>query len=96
MASAPPSAHSGSLRIGRVFGVELRVHFSWLIVFALVTWTLATGYFPAYHPDLPAASYWAKALVAALLLFLSILIHEMGHALVALRHGIAIRSITSP
>ena len=94
MASAPPSAHSGSLRIGRVFGVELRVHFSWLIVFALVTWTLATGYFPAYHPDLPAASYWAKALVAALLLFLSILIHEMGHALVALRHGIAIRSIT--
>lgn len=65
-----------------------------MIVLALVTWTLATGYFPAYHPDLPASSYWAKALVASLLLFLSILVHEMGHALVALRHGIAIRSIT--
>ena len=78
MASVPPPAPSGSLLIGRVLGVEIRVHFSWLIVFALVTWTLATGYFPAYHPDLPAASYWAKALVAlTMILFIVTIVYHM-------------------
>ncbi len=88
------ATNPGQLRIGRVLGISIYVHFSWLIIFALITWTLATGYFPTYYPDLPASSYWAKALVASLLFFVSILLHEMGHAVVAVRNGIEIRSIT--
>lgn len=88
------SLNTGGLRIARVFGVPVYVHFSWLVILGLITWTLATGYFPAHYPDLPASSYWLKGLVASLLFFVSILLHELGHALVALRHGIGIRSIT--
>jgi Zn-dependent protease/CBS domain-containing protein len=84
----------GGLRIARVAGIPIYVHFSWVVIFALITWSLATGYFPAQTPDLPASTYWAKGLVASLLFFVSILLHELGHALVALRQGVAIQSIT--
>jgi Zn-dependent protease len=85
---------SARLQIARVFGIPVYVHVSWLIIFGLITWTLATGYFPAQQPDLPAASYWARGLIASLLFFVSIFVHEMGHALVARRYGVRIRSIT--
>jgi Zn-dependent protease len=84
----------GGLRIARIFGVPVYLHFSWVIIFGLVTWTLAAGYFPSQYPGLPASSQWAKALVVSLLFFLSILLHELAHAVVALRHGISMRSIT--
>ena len=85
---------SARLRIARVFGIPVYIHASWLIIFGLITWTLAIGYFPARYPDLPVASYWARGLITSLLFFVSILLHEMGHALVAQRHGVRIRSIT--
>ena len=88
------ASNRGGIRIARVFGVPVYIHFSWLVIFGLITWSLATGYFPARYPDLPASSYWAKGLVASLLFFVSILLHEIGHAVVALRHGIGVRSIT--
>ena len=77
-----------------MIGIPIYLHFSWLIIFGLIVWTLSTGYFPAQYPDLPASSYWAKGLVASLLFFVSILLHELGHAVVALRHGLRTRSIT--
>jgi Zn-dependent protease/CBS domain-containing protein len=67
---------------------------SWLIIFALVTWSLATGYFPARYPGLSEGGAWTRSLMAAVLFFASILLHELGHGLMALRHGIEIRSIT--
>src|SRR5262249_43337624 len=67
---------------------------SWVVVFALIAWTLATGYFPQRDPDLPVISYWAQGLVASLLFFLSILLHELGHSYVAMRSGLRIDSIT--
>jgi len=82
------------LLIGRPFGIPVYLHVSWLIIFGLIVWTLATGYFPARDPHLSAASHWVKGLVASLLLFVSILLHEMGHALVARRSGLETRSIT--
>jgi Zn-dependent protease/predicted transcriptional regulator len=82
------------IQIARVMGIPIYLHFSWLIIFGLIVWTLSTGYFPAQYPDLPASSSWAKGLVASLLFFVSILLHELGHALVALRHGLRTRSIT--
>jgi Zn-dependent protease/CBS domain-containing protein len=83
-----------AVRVARLFGIPIFVHASWLVIFVLVAWTLATGYFPQRHPNLPAASYWLRGLVTSLLFFASILLHELGHSLVALRHGIPIRSIT--
>jgi len=88
------SGRADHIQIARVIGIPIYLHFSWLIIFGLIVWTLSTGYFPAKYPDLPASSYWAKGLVASLLFFVSILLHELGHAVVALRHGLRTRSIT--
>jgi Zn-dependent protease len=85
---------AGRVQIARLLGIPVYVHFSWVVIFALIVWTLATGYFPSVDPDGPARSYWAKGFVAALLFFVSILLHELGHAVVALHRGIGIRSIT--
>lgn len=84
----------GSVQVARVLGIPVFVHFSWFVVFGLIAWTLATGYFPQRYPNLPVTSYWAKGLLASLLFFVSILLHELGHSVVALKSGIAIRSIT--
>jgi Zn-dependent protease/predicted transcriptional regulator len=81
-------------QIGRLFGIPLRIHVSWLIVFGLVSWSLAAGYFPAQLPDLPVWSYWTKAIIAAAMFFASVILHELGHSLVARRHGVGIASIT--
>jgi Zn-dependent protease/CBS domain-containing protein len=83
----------GHLLIARVLGIPIYLHFSWLVIFALIVWTLATGYFPTHYPDLPASSNWAKGLVASLLFFVSILLHELGHALVGRSRGLRTRSI---
>jgi Zn-dependent protease/CBS domain-containing protein len=88
------SSRTDHIQIARVIGIPIYLHFSWLIIFGLIAWTLSTGYFPAQSPDLPAASYWAKGLVASLLFFVSILLHELAHAVVARRQGLRTRSIT--
>ena len=84
---------SGTLRLGTLLGVPLEIHFSWAIIFGLLAWSLATGYFPAVVPDLPAGSYWSKGILAALLLFASILAHELGHAVAARREGVKTQRI---
>lgn len=83
-----------SWQIGRVFGIPLRVHISWFLVCALVTWSLARHYFPVVVPHQSAWSDWSLGLVAALLLFASVLVHEVGHCLVAMRYRIPISQIT--
>jgi len=85
---------AGRLQLGRAFGIPIYLHFSWFVVFALFTWTLAVGYFPQAQPHLAAATYWAKALITALFFFASIVLHELAHAAVAVRHGVRIRSVT--
>jgi Zn-dependent protease/predicted transcriptional regulator len=83
-----------SLTFGRLAGIAVRVHYTWFLVAALMAWSLARGYFPTAHPGWPAPTYWTAGLVAALALFGSVLVHELGHALVAIRRGIPVRSIT--
>ena len=56
-------------QIGRILGIPIRVHASWLFVFSFVTWTLATGYLPDQLPGLSSVRYWAMGAIAALLLF---------------------------
>jgi len=81
-------------KIGRIVGIPITVHVSWFVVFGFVTWSLATGYLPDMLPGLPAPRYWLMAAVAALLLFGSVLLHEIGHSLVARRYRIPIGQIT--
>lgn len=85
---------AGSLKIATIMGIPIRVHFSWLIIFGLITWSLSTFYFPKAAPELPVTSYWISGVVASILLFLSVAFHELSHSFVALRYKISIISIT--
>ena len=84
----------GSLTIGRVWGIPIGLHFSWFLVFGLISWSLAGGYFPEQYPGWTPAMYALVGAVASLLFFGSVLVHELGHSWVALRNAIPIRSIT--
>lgn len=81
-------------RIGRALGIPIHVHASWFAVFFFVTWSLATGYLPDTLPGLSVPRYWGMGGIAALLLFLSVVLHELGHSYVALRYRIPIKKIT--
>ncbi|MGH3113069.1 MAG: site-2 protease family protein, partial [Gaiellaceae bacterium] len=83
-----------SFTIGRIAGISVGVNWSWLIVFALIAWTLAVSIFPSTNPGLADGAYVAMAIVAALLFFTSLLLHEYGHALQARRDGMEIEGIT--
>lgn len=85
---------SHSLKIGRVSGIEIAVHWSWLIVFALLTWSLATAFFPGYFPFWSPGTDWLVAAISSLLLFVSVLLHELAHSLVAQAQGLRVRNIT--
>jgi Zn-dependent protease/predicted transcriptional regulator len=80
--------------IGRALGIPIRVHPSWFLVFFFVTWSLATGYLPEALPGLSDFRYWGMGAVAAVLLFVSVLLHELGHSYVAQRYRIPIGQIT--
>jgi Zn-dependent protease/CBS domain-containing protein len=83
-----------SVRLGRIAGIEFGLNWSWVVVFVLIVWTLASGIFPSTNPGLSKGTHVAMALVAAFFFFLSILLHEFGHALQARREGIEIDGIT--
>ena len=83
-----------SVSLFKLFGFEIKVDISWLILVALVTWSLASGLFPEYYKHLPVASYWWMGATGAVGLFLSIIFHELSHSLIARRYGISIKGIT--
>ncbi len=83
-----------TIRLGRILGIPIGVDYSWFLIFVLLTWTLAVSYYPAEFKDWPAAQYWVMGGVTAILLFMSVLLHELGHSVVALRYKIPVRSIT--
>jgi Zn-dependent protease/CBS domain-containing protein len=85
---------NGNIELGRFWGIRIRLHWSWLVVFVLITWSLAAGVFPDQNPGLSDGAYIAMAVVAAVLFFVSILLHELGHARQALREGMEIEGIT--
>lgn len=88
------SLEHGSWEIGTVMGIPIRVHFSWLVIFGLITWSLSTFYFPKAAPELPALSHWITGAIAAILLFVSVALHELAHSFIALRYRLPIVSIT--
>jgi Zn-dependent protease/CBS domain-containing protein len=82
-----------TFQLGRIAGIRIGVNWSWLIVFALIVWSLADGVFPSQNPGLSDGEYIAMAIAAALLFFISLLLHELGHALQAKRDGVEIEGI---
>jgi len=80
-------------RIGRVLGINIRIDWSWLFIFFLITWNLSSV-FSQQHPNWDPTLQWGVAVVAALLFFISLLAHELAHSLMARAHGISVRSIT--
>jgi Zn-dependent protease/CBS domain-containing protein len=78
----------------RISGFNIRVDASWIFLAILITWSLATGLFPAYYEDLPVETRWIMAGIGAMGLFASIILHEIGHSLVARRAGMPVHDIT--
>jgi Zn-dependent protease len=83
----------GSIRVARLLGIDIEINLSWLLILALVAWTLSDQVFPSQY-DWSEAAYWSVGIAAAVLLFVTVLIHEMAHALVARRRGLEVPRIT--
>ena len=77
-----------------LFGFKVGLDPSWFLLAILITWSLATGYFPVAHDDLPTRTYWVMGVLGAVGLFCSIVLHEFAHAWVARRHGLPMKGIT--
>jgi len=85
---------SRSIPLFRVFGIPIRLDPTWFIIFALVAWTLAAAYFPTTFRGFDRHVYWIMGAVASLMLFFSVLVHELGHSYAAQRLDIPVKSIT--
>ena len=81
-------------KLFRLSGFEVRLHSSWIILAALVVWSLAGGFFPYKFPGYTAGDYWLMALGGAIGLLFSIVVHEFAHSVVARHYGIPMNGIT--
>ena len=80
--------------LGRIMGIPIGLDYSWFLIFALLTWMLAGSYYPAEFKNWPPLLYWFTGAATAIMLFVSVLLHELGHSAVALRFRVPVRSIT--
>ena len=80
--------------IGRIFGIAIDLDYSWFLIFGLITWILAVSYYPSEFRNWSGVEYWAMGAITAILLFVSVLVHELAHSLVAQRYGIPVPRIT--
>ncbi|MDQ3448578.1 MAG: site-2 protease family protein [Chloroflexota bacterium] len=85
---------TNSIRLFRIGGIDVGVHYSWLVIFGLVTYSLGVGFFPQAIPGLPSAEAWILGAIAAILLFTSVLLHELAHSFMAKARGLDAKSIT--
>lgn len=82
-----------SFEIGRVKGIPIKIHFTLIITFLIFTWTISTHFMPYHIEGLSGVEYWILGSFATIILFASIILHELAHSLVSLRFGIPVRSI---
>lgn len=82
-----------SLQIFTIKKIPIKLHFTLIIVFFLISWTLATGFMPHYYPNLYTSQYWIMGIIGAIVLFVSILLHELSHSLLSIRYGIQVNQI---
>jgi Zn-dependent protease len=94
---SPSNGEASSFRgisLFKIAGIRISLDFSWFIIFGLVLFALSAGYLPRAFPGQDTQTYWIAGLVATLLFFASVMLHELAHSLVAIRHGIDIPEIT--
>lgn len=84
----------GSFRLGRIADIDIEINISWLIILVLLTASLAIDWFPQFYPGWSIFTYWITAFIAAILLFASVLLHELAHSFVARARGLSVKSIT--
>ena len=84
----------GSFRLGSIAGIDIRINYTWIFIFVLISWSLAQGFFPQSYPDWSTTTYWVTAVIAAILLFVSVLAHEFSHSITARSRGMSVNSIT--
>jgi CBS domain-containing protein len=82
------------LKLFRVLGIQISLNYTWFIVFGLIAWSLAIGYFPSSYPDLSRSAHLVMGFLGAFFLFLSVLVHELTHSYIAKREGIEVKEIT--
>ncbi len=82
----------GAFKIGRIAGIEIGIHYTWLLAFVLFAWLFAQGTFQSLFPNSPA-TYWILGVITSILIFVSVLIHELCHSLVAISRGMKVTSI---
>jgi Zn-dependent protease/predicted transcriptional regulator len=85
---------NSSFRLMTIRGIPVEIHFSWLLIFFLFSLTLAQGYFPTVVENQNQTMFWVAGILTTVVLFASVLTHEFGHSLVAIREGIPIKKIT--
>ena len=74
-----------TIPLGRILGIPIGLDYSWFLIFVLITWTMAVGYYPTEFKNWPVAQYWFMGAVTAIMLFVSVLLHELGHSVMAMR-----------
>ncbi len=84
----------GAFSLGRIFGIQFRIHYSWFIIFVLITFSLSWQYFPYNYPQWSTPTYWLTGTATSLLFFSSVVAHELAHSLVGRANGIPMKSIT--
>ncbi|MCS7115899.1 MAG: CBS domain-containing protein [Nitrososphaerota archaeon] len=82
-----------SLRIGKLLGVPVKLHFTLVLAVLLIVWTLAVGYLPSEYPGLSVMTYYLIGVISAFILFTSVLLHELAHSYVAKKNGLPVRRI---
>ena len=83
-----------TIPIGRIFGISIDLDYSWFLLVGLLTWILAVTYYPSEFHGWSGGEYWLMGFVTAILLFVSVLIHELGHSVVAQHFGLSVPRIT--
>jgi Zn-dependent protease/predicted transcriptional regulator/ribosomal protein L40E len=83
-----------SVKLGKIMGIPITIHYTLWLVFALIAWSLAVGYMPSQYPGLGVVTYWVIGIVSSVILFASVLIHELSHSYIAKKDGLPIARIT--
>lgn len=85
---------ANSIKIGRIKGIDIELNYNWIVIFLLITYMFANYYFPTYFKDWPQWVYWAEGAFIGIMLFVSVLLHELSHSLVSKHFGIAVNKIS--
>ncbi len=84
----------GSMVLGKIKGIQIELHVSWLIIFGLITFTMATSFFPENFPEMEGTMGWILGAIMAIFMLMSILLHELSHSIVSIQQGIEVKRIT--